>query len=1069
MSLITRLDNGGPLTIEQMDNNLLYLQEIALGGGGTGSGGFGATGATGATGAAGPQGPTGSLSIIDGTFGAIPMLNETLDGYTASVITDTLNNVIINKPLIVDSLVDGKSGLFVNRLKPIDFIIASASFYISEDMDGSSMSSMTVTNNGIIYGVNSYYELVRIENIVGGGLNQPGTFSFSKFEPNYTSGPLGTIYADDYSQVIWFLQDDGQFINLVKMSMSDNSVQDIITFNAEVTADFRMNQLTASVDFIATQNELFICSRYDGNSSTTDYTYNSNNTKIWKLNKNTNAITFLAVAEMVYKNPCTSAVLSNGFIYVPCFMGSGSDMVKINATTGTSTRFNINRTGYNSPLNTITADDNGNIYIASLQYNSEVIKFDPLTEQFTLYFKNYIDNQGTANNLLSSGAYSMVYNTDSNLLMLTDRNYTGVYYIKETTDNNVPALNNFYYYMQVSGNYNSVYTISNEFVAYGADSNTLYRVTADILSIGIGVDKNGEIVAYTAPDPVIPPSDWDSESGSTQILNKPTKLSEFTNDLIINWDNLHGNQRNIGLIDFNTDNMGVFLNVLTVTSSVINNVGSYGFKCVEYCGDRFIALYVDDDVNGNAGIDVYMSYTGDTWSKIGDRLELFPTYTATNIIGCGYVNGKLVLSTNYYSGFGNNTYTIIYYSNDKGETWASQNIVYGTLPLQGGFNNILYVNGHYLLIGYSDTYFFASTDFINWSYYSTAITGSPFASGTGTNGIIYFNGKYYMQSNSSGNNTGIASFAYSNDLNSWDPVVLGLSPSISNLVGTGWFVVEDTLYNFCYQRPGDLGYDAMYVLKTTDGITFTLDVPYDIDNPSVIDNNFFYGQIKPTGYVNGYFVQVIGPKVVTGYSNVGYIYSKDGIAWKFKKTTPGTSVRYDIGVTTVGNNRLFSIGMVYTDIYSYNQPNQVTTEVYSLFLDDGIVFINNVNDFQINGLSILPEEKILDIKLQGYYVQGTDVYRMDKYVGATVSATYSVDWLIDKHHIVMTGNTTLSQVNTIPDGYSKTINLFVSGNFTLTLPSAWTTNLSGTYSTTKLNKITVDYIRPNLYWAKIEN
>lgn len=41
MSLTTRLENGGPLTIEQMDNNLLYLEEIALAGGGTSSGGTG--------------------------------------------------------------------------------------------------------------------------------------------------------------------------------------------------------------------------------------------------------------------------------------------------------------------------------------------------------------------------------------------------------------------------------------------------------------------------------------------------------------------------------------------------------------------------------------------------------------------------------------------------------------------------------------------------------------------------------------------------------------------------------------------------------------------------------------------------------------------------------------------------------------------------------------------------------------------------------------------------------------------------------------------------------------------
>lgn len=1064
MSLITRLDNGGPLTLEQMDNNLLYLQDLAISGGGSGSS-IGQTGPTGSNGATGPTGPAGSGSVISGTYGTIPMLNQTLNGYTASVLIEEIDGVHVNKPLYVDSLIDGKSGLYVNRLKPIDFIIASASFVIQSDMGGSTMASMTVTNTGIIYGVNSSYDLVKIENIVSsGGVNGTLTLDLTTFDPNYTSGPLGTIYADEYSQVIWFLQDDGQFINLVKMSMSDNSNQEIITFNAEVTADFRFSSLSDSVDFIATQNELYICSRYDGNSSASNYVYNSNNTKIWKLNKSNNTITFLAVAEMVYKNQCTSAVLSNGFIYVPCFMGSSSDILKINITNGVSTRYNINRNGFNAPLNTIGVDPNGNIYVVSLQYNSEIIKFDPQTEQISLYFKNYTDDQGNANSLMSNGAFSMVYNTDANLFMLTDKSYTGVYYIKETTDNTIPALNNFYYFMPVSGNSNSKYAITNSFITYGADYYSLYRVTIDIPSIGIGVDKNGEVVEYVAPPPVIPPSNWNSTSGQTQILNKPTKLSEFTDDLIIEWPRLHGDQKKIGLIDFDYDNKGIFVDKLTVTSSVVSNISSYGFRYVKYCDDRFIAIYVDSDTETYTdGIDFYMSYDGESWSKLGDRLILTPSSSATSIRGYNYVNGKLVISTSYTTGFGSTTATILYYSNDKGLNWQTQNVTVGSLNLEGGFTNILYVNGNYILSGYFDAAYFTSTDFINWT--PVIISG-----GIGTNGITYFNGNYYKQSTSSGNNTGIPSFEYSSNLNSWTTLSLGLSPSTPNLVGTGWFIIEDTLYNFCYQRPGSGGMgDEFYVLKTTNGINFTLDKPYDIDNPLSTDNNFFYGQINPTGYVNGYFIQVIGPLSGTAYSKLGYIYSKDGIGWKFKETTAGASVYSDIRFVTVGNNRLVSGGSIYTDIYTYNQSDVLKSEIFTLFIDDSINFVNNVNDFQINGLSILPEEKILDIKLQGYYVLGTDVLRMDKYVGVTVSATYSVDWFVDKHHVVMTGNTVVSQVNNIPDGYSKTINIFVSGNFTLTLPSVWTTNLSGTYSTTKLNKITVDYIRPNLYWTKIEN
>ncbi len=58
MPLILRSDQESKLTIEQLDNNFEYLEQLALGG--TSSGGSGATGPAGATGAAGATGPAGS-------------------------------------------------------------------------------------------------------------------------------------------------------------------------------------------------------------------------------------------------------------------------------------------------------------------------------------------------------------------------------------------------------------------------------------------------------------------------------------------------------------------------------------------------------------------------------------------------------------------------------------------------------------------------------------------------------------------------------------------------------------------------------------------------------------------------------------------------------------------------------------------------------------------------------------------------------------------------------------------------------------------------------------------------
>ena len=76
---------------------------------------------------------------------------------------------------------------------------------------------------------------------------------------------------------------------------------------------------------------------------------------------------------------------------------------------------------------------------------------------------------------------------------------------------------------------------------------------------------------------------------------------------------------------------------------------------------------------------------------------------------------------------------------------------------------------------------------------------------------------------------------------------------------------------------------------------------------------------------------------------------------------------------------------------------------------------------------------------------------------ASVSGTYNIDYSAgDVWDLTLTGNTTLTESNARASVTTKTITLEVSGNFTLTYPSSWTSKITGAYSgTATLNTITI--------------
>lgn len=77
----------------------------------------------------------------------------------------------------------------------------------------------------------------------------------------------------------------------------------------------------------------------------------------------------------------------------------------------------------------------------------------------------------------------------------------------------------------------------------------------------------------------------------------------------------------------------------------------------------------------------------------------------------------------------------------------------------------------------------------------------------------------------------------------------------------------------------------------------------------------------------------------------------------------------------------------------------------------------------------------------------------------SVSGGYTVDFNVDTHRLTLTGNTTFSEINLPPVGFSKTITLHINGNFGVVFPASWTQYISGAYNgTAPLNTIVIETI-----------
>ena len=75
----------------------------------------------------------------------------------------------------------------------------------------------------------------------------------------------------------------------------------------------------------------------------------------------------------------------------------------------------------------------------------------------------------------------------------------------------------------------------------------------------------------------------------------------------------------------------------------------------------------------------------------------------------------------------------------------------------------------------------------------------------------------------------------------------------------------------------------------------------------------------------------------------------------------------------------------------------------------------------------------------------------------SVSGGYTVDFDTATHRLTLIGNTTFTEINLPPVGFSKTITLHINGNFGVVFPASWTQYISGAYKgTAPLNTIVVE-------------
>lgn len=171
----------------------------------------------------------------------------------------------------------------------------------------------------------------------------------------------------------------------------------------------------------------------------------------------------------------------------------------------------------------------------------------------------------------------------------------------------------------------------------------------------------------------------------------------------------------------------------------------------------------------------------------------------------------------------------------------------------------------------------------------------------------------------------------------------------------------------------------------------------------------------------------------------------------------GNTIYTNVGLNSA-DSRIFIVG---NGTAAAGTPNTISARS-----DAFLVYLNGRVLAPSATLSVINNEttgKILTTK------EWTDAKYLPKYlVNATVSGTYNIDWDYDTLRLTMTGATVFSDINLPTSGVNtKTLTIYMNGNFTPTWPAGWTTYVTGTYDGTVLNQIVVEFISTGVYWVDI--
>lgn len=187
MALITRAQNGAPLSVNQMDGNLLYLENLALSGGGTGSGVTIKGDFT-----------SNNEAIVNGlvTGDYYRYYDTDKDIYTVAIVKEEadLHVNVFNSDTNVSNLTEIlASGTVVFEVQNIDarLLIAkntdnNKSYYFDYDYDANTFNFGTVSNTGLLTSIATNVPVIAGGDVISGvtyslpllpGLRDSGTFS----------------------------------------------------------------------------------------------------------------------------------------------------------------------------------------------------------------------------------------------------------------------------------------------------------------------------------------------------------------------------------------------------------------------------------------------------------------------------------------------------------------------------------------------------------------------------------------------------------------------------------------------------------------------------------------------------------------------------------------------------------------------------------------------------------------------------------------------------------------------------------------------------------------------------